>query len=160
MKLVSMAEQLQPGNMSPSAMQSISCSGVPHAATGPQNSPDVCSRVRNHTFPLENVSHSELHKDTGWASLVWRNLTSLHRVLTQTPLVWSGTQTESQGFSCNISAADHWLARGWDHHRPTPWSNHKATALSGRLAVTCSIWRLAQSQWKITETKWSVKTVH
>lgn len=125
-KLVSVAEQLQPSSMLPSA---ISCCGVPHAATGLQSSPDVCSRVRNHTFPFKNVSHNEVHKEMD--EQVWcRNLTGLHRVLTRALLGWIRLQTESQAFSCNIIAARHWLARGGDHHRPTAWSEHEAAETS------------------------------
>ncbi|CAI9575809.1 unnamed protein product, partial [Staurois parvus] len=45
---VSMAEQLHPSLTSPSAMQSVSCSGLKHTTTGLKSSGDVFSGVRIH----------------------------------------------------------------------------------------------------------------
>uniref|UniRef100_A0A3B3RTL1 B30.2/SPRY domain-containing protein n=1 Tax=Paramormyrops kingsleyae TaxID=1676925 RepID=A0A3B3RTL1_9TELE len=57
MEWVSMAEQLHPSLTSPSAMQSVICSGVKHAATGLYSSGDVFSGVTNHTSLSVHFAH-------------------------------------------------------------------------------------------------------
>lgn len=61
---VSIAEQLHPSITSPSATQSVGCSGVKYATTGLYSSGDVLFTVTNHTSLFGNPA------DWGWTLLV------------------------------------------------------------------------------------------